>query len=373
MRMPRLSPWLMGLSLFGACSNGTTRSGPAAEAGAAGAGGSVSPPAGTGGAPAPGGMGGAPGADGAASGDKKDGAAPKDAPARDAYASFDIAPAYDITVPASGKGIIHSSPYAIWDITDVALYQAKKANMEEIMDVLDHGIVALQARLQLPFKWPIKVHISAGGCCSGFAGGGEVGYSEGSFATGMGMYWIRGVIIGEVVNALTGTVSSGWPSDWWVNSVWYFPGFTVVDVLREVAPTHAVEWQTGEKYDKFGISVLFEQLRAEKGWQFYRDLFTALKTDKMDWTKLTNPSPLLTNYVVAYFGIVSGENMTDRFATAFSDPDNKARVNGLDKTVVQAIMDAHAKLVEAGKAGKNTAAGFAAFRTGNYMAATQGL
>jgi hypothetical protein len=365
MRMPRLSPWLMGLWLFGACSNGTARNGPAAEAGAAGAGGSVTPTGGTGGGPA---------ADAAASGGKKDGAAPKDAAAAgDAQASFDIAPAYDLTIPATGKGIIHSSPYAVWDITDVALYQTKKANMDEIMDVLDHGIVALQSRFQLPFKWPVKVHINAGGCCSGFAGGGEVGYSDGSFSDGFGMYWIRGVIIGEVVNALTGSVTSGWPSDWWVNSVWYFPGFSVVDVLREVAPTHAVEWQTKEKYDKFGVSVLFEQLRAEKGWQFYRDLFGALKKDKMDWSKLTNPSPLLTNYVVAYFGVVAGENMTDRFATAFSDPGLKVKVTGLDKTVVQAIMDAHAKLVEAGNAGKDTTAGFAAFRTGNYMAATQGL
>jgi hypothetical protein len=303
----------------------------------------------------------------AASADRAPGTGDAAVPAAspDAAVVRDAASPPDLNVPASGKGIIHSSQYATWTIYDVASYRAHQANMEEVMDILDRAIPAIKARMQQPFKFPIKVSITKGGCCGGFTGGGEVGYNDGDFTDGFGMYWIRGVIIGEVVNAVVGSVSSGWPSDWWVNSVWYFPGFAVVDVMKEVVPDHWQEWQMKEKYDQFPVSVLFEQLRSEHGWKLYQDLWNDMRADQIDLGQIggKNPNDLLTNYVLAYFGAAAGGNIADRFVAA--------QVNGADPTVVQAIMDARDKLLMSGQA-KDSAA-WKSFRSGDYAAAVQGL
>jgi hypothetical protein len=298
-----------------------------------------------------------------ASGATADAAAPAVSP--DAAVVRDAASPTDVSIPASGKGIIHSSQYATWSIYDVASYRAHQANMDEVMDILDRAIPAIQARMQQPFKFPIKVSITKGGCCGGFTGGGEVGYNDGDFTDGFGMYWIRGVIIGEVVNAVVGSVSSGWPSDWWVNSVWYFPGFAVVDVMKEVVPDHWQEWQTKEKYDQFPVSVLFEQLRSEQGWKLYQDLWNGMRADQLDLSQIggMNPNDLLTNYVLAYFGVAAGSNIADRFVAA--------KVNGADPNVVQAIMDARDKLVTSGQPRDSQA--WQTFRSGDYQAAVQGL
>src|SRR5205814_10570809 len=129
------------------------------------------------------------------------------------------------------------------------------------LSILSQTTSTLAAYLNSTPARSIHVKSGNGGCCAAFASGVACGYDDGDFTDGSGMYWIRGVIIGEVVNAYTGTASGGWPTDWWVDSVWYFPGFTVVDVMKDIVPDHWMEWQTKEKYDQFGVSVLFDQLR----------------------------------------------------------------------------------------------------------------
>ena len=65
-----------------------------------------------------------------------------------------------------------------------------------------------------------------------------------------------------------------------------------------------------------------------------------------------------TNYTIAYISPAYGANLGGRFETA-------GRVTAADPAVIQAIMDARAKLAAAGP----TAPGWTAFRAGNYMAA----
>ena len=107
--------------------------------------------------------------------------------------------------------------------------------------------------------------IETGGCCGGWAGGGDVGYVDGDFKDDGAMNWVRGVVIGEVVNGVTGAVSSEWPRDWWADTAWYFPGFVTVDVLKEVVPTHATKWETDEKYPTYPVYVLYKALLAGEG------------------------------------------------------------------------------------------------------------
>jgi hypothetical protein len=91
-----------------------------------------------------------------------------------------------------------------------------------------------------------------------------------------------------------------------------------------------------------------------------------VKTDKINWGSIgMNPSPLKTNFVIAYISTAANANLGSRFVTA--------KVNGADPDAVQAIMDARKKLVDATAAGKNTTAGWAAFRMGDYANAVTGL
>jgi hypothetical protein len=240
---------------------------------------------------------------------------------------------------------------------DPAVYNQYKANFDEIIDLLERGYFGIQERLGTGVKLPLHVIIEPGGCCGGWAGGGDVGYNDGDFKDAGGVQWTRGVVIGEVVNNVTGAVSSEWPRDWWADTAWYFPGFIAADVLKELNPTAGAKWEVDEKYPTYPTYVLFKALQQEKGWEVYHKLFQLVKTDKMAWDKIgANPSAIKTNYTIAYISLAYGQNLGERFKTA-------GKVSAADPAVIQAIMDARAKLAAAGASDP----GWARFRTGTYQ------
>jgi len=63
--------------------------------------------------------------------------------------------------------------------------------------------------------------------------------------------------------------------------------------------------------------------------------------------------------VVAYLSLAAGANLGARFTAA--------KISGVDSAVVAAIMDAHAKLAQAGA----SAPGWTKFRSGDYQGAAQ--
>jgi hypothetical protein len=266
----------------------------------------------------------------------------------------------------AGYTIFHSTNVSVWESQDPNVYMQYKAGFDEIISILERGYFAIQARLGTGVKLPLRVIIPQGGCCGGFAGGGDVGYNDGDFKDAGGLQWTRGVVIGEVVNNVTGAVSNDWPRDWWADTAWYFPGFVAVDVMKDVVPAYWMKWETEEKYPTYPVYVLYKALLAEQGWPVYQRLFDLIKTDKINWGKIgTNPSPVKTNFVIAYISTAANANLGSRFVTA--------KVNGADPDAIQAIMDARKKLVDATAAGKNTTAGWAAFRMGDYANAVTGL
>jgi len=269
----------------------------------------------------------------------------------------------------SSDVVIYCSGVAQWEIYDKSVYTQYKANFDEIMKLLDQGYAAISKRTGVTgVDLPIRVQITNDTCCGGFADGDGVGYSSGDFQDAFGMDWIRGVVLGEVVNLVTGHVTDNWPSDWWVDSVWYFPGFVAVDVLREVSgPARATKWETDEKYPTYPIYNLFLALKNEKDWTFYQQFFASITKDQMGWGNVgDNPSTIKTNYVIAYMSLAYGSNLGDRFVATGKAP-------GANTATVQAIMDAHAKLVAADGQGKNTAANWDKFRNGDYSGAASGL
>jgi hypothetical protein len=254
-----------------------------------------------------------------------------------------------------GFTVIHSTNVSVWESEDPDVYMQYKEGFDEIIDILERGYFGIEKRLGTGLKLPFRVIIEKGGCCGGWAGGGDVGYADGNFKDEGGLAWTRGVVIGEVVNNVTGSVTSEWPRDWWADTAWYFPGFVAVDVMKEVVPASATKWETDEKYPTYPVYVLYKALLSEQGWPLYQRLMKMVKDDKLDLSKVgANPSAIKTNYTVAYISLAAKTNLATRFMAA--------KV-AADPAVVQAIMDAHEKLVQAGP----TAPGWARFRTGNYQ------
>lgn len=283
--------------------------------------------------------------------------------------AVDPGPCKPRPVTEDGDVVIYCSGVAQWEIYDKQAYLDHQQNFDEIIKLLDQGYAGIAKRTgQAVAELPIRVVIGKDDCCGGWTGGGDVGYNDGNFKDDFGMDWIRGVVLGEVVNAVTGNVTGAWPTDWWVNSVWYFPGFIAVDVLREVSGAErATKWETDEKYPTYPIYNLFLALKKEKDWAFYQSFFASIKKDQMDWGAVgDNPSALKTNYVIAYMSLAYGQNLGSRFAET-------AKAPGTDATVVQSIMDAHAKLIAADGQGKSTGSNWSKFRKGDYAGAAQGL
>jgi hypothetical protein len=262
---------------------------------------------------------------------------------------------------------IYNSQYAVWNVYDTLFYKQYKTNVDSIIHVLDRGIPGIIKRLGVTPKLPIKVHIEqgSGGGLGGWAGGGEVGYTSTCFTSAGGMAWVKGVVIGECVNVATGAVTGDWPVDWWVDGVWYFPGFVVVDVLKEAADTaSAKKWETDEKYPTYPVYNTFFALLKEFGWTYYQNFFAKIKADTMSWGNIgTNPSKIKTDYVIAYMSLAAGRNLGTTF--------KNATVSAADSVEIAAIMSVELRLRAALAQKLNVATAWTNFRSGNYAAAKQ--
>lgn len=263
--------------------------------------------------------------------------------------------------------IFHESEYTTWYIFDIAAYNAYQSNYDDIISVLDRSIPGIMERLGVQIPLPIRVNIEDHDGWLGWAGGGQVGYSDECFKSQSGMDWVRGVIIGEVVNVATGVIASEWPRDWWVNGVWYYPGMVVVDVLAEVEGAAASQkWENDEHYPTYPTYLLFKRLKDENGWEYYQDLFDMVDEDNMNWSRSgfgENPSAIRTNYVIAYMSLILGENMVDAF--------HDAGVDDADRDVIQAIMEVRQRLVQAEEQGYEVSDAWSAFRNADFLGADQ--
>lgn len=265
-----------------------------------------------------------------------------------------------------GHSVVHCSAVAQWEVHDPAVYQANQAGFDEIIALLDGAYPALLARLGRPLALPLRVLVEPGECCSSFTSLTHTGFADGDFIGDTGLTWTRGVLLATVVNAAVNSVSRGWPADWWMDSG-AFTGLVTADLLGELTtPAIASAWEAQEEYPSSAVYRALKGLLEETGWPLFEQFFYTLVDESIDWTLVgENPSPLRTNYVIAYLSVAMGRNLGATFS--------EARVAGADPALVQAIIDARAALKLANQQGKDTAARWSAFRMGDYLAAVQGL
>jgi hypothetical protein len=277
-----------------------------------------------------------------------------------------------------GPGIVHQSQYSTWDIYELNEYNNRKNSIDDMISLFDQAIPKVMQNLGLTVPLPVKVHIISGGCCGGWTGGGEVGFNVGDFDPNAvlcdnpvkftALDWTRGVIIGEFVNYVTGEgVSGGWPKDWWVDDVWYFPAMNVVQVLNDIVGSSTARiWEQAsvgcpeKDYASLPIYVAFKNIKINYGWSAYQNAFTAAKNDQMNWDFIGDqPSALRTNYILAYLRIGANTDITNQF--------RNAGVSGANISVVQEIINARNLIYQAISQGKDVTKAWQDYRSGNYQ------
>ena len=173
------------------------------------------------------------------------------------------------TVNSQTWDTLHKSEYSVWvtPAYNLAACNTYKANIDSVATELDKAIPLIVQYLGIaPPEKPQRVEIDSNKAgMGGWSSGGDVGYFISDFygrpTFSDGLRWIRGVIIGEVINSTTGAVSGDWPRDWWCDDVWYFPGFVAGELLKQTVDTaFGNYWLTSEKYPTYPVYNIFKGL-----------------------------------------------------------------------------------------------------------------
>jgi hypothetical protein len=200
----------------------------------------------------------------------------------------------------------------------------------------------------LPIKYTIKQGKPGG--IGGWTSAGEMGVEAGDFEKNR---WCLVISAQELVNLFTGSISSGWPTDWWANHKSPFPIMAAVDVVRDLGYTQEAK-EYDREFEKDSLYVWHRNMKRTHGWSLYRNMFSAVKADGIQWDRIgANPSKLRTNYVLAYMGIGAGRLDLPSVAEMIQDADLK---------MVEEIM----RVRERAKALPHIDQRWTQFVTGNY-------
>jgi hypothetical protein len=275
---------------------------------------------------------------------------------------------------AATASTIHSSAFAVWQVYDTNAYVKYKSNIDSLTALFDRAVPIVLKNFGVSVSLPVQVFIDSGDCCGGWASTNAVGFRIGNFNSNAvfqncngftAVDWTRGVIIGEFANHAAANGSSGCqPVDWWVDHVWYFPDMVVVSVLAETMDSAvARRWeQNMDCSDKLNVPLYraFKDILIRRGWAAYQNAFKAIRDDSISFcSHFTNPSALLTNYMLAYLSLGAGENVAEAFRVAGA--------SGADSGIVAKILSARKSLHDCPDSAGGTAAR-EAYLSGNYQA-----
>jgi hypothetical protein len=195
-------------------------------------------------------------------------------------------------------------------------------------------------------------------------------------------FWGYLLTLHEAVNVWTGEMSGGgWPTDWWADHRSPFPNSMDYHVMKHIgdqqndANLQAAALAQHRRFTvpgqgEFDTEVVMFDTFFDRygGFPAYARVFDIIQKDGLRWPSVApNPSPLLSEYVMAYLSIGFGSrvNLTSEFVAAgVGTKDTQIPPYTVSADVVTAIADAHCSIVAA--TGSTTAA-LAALRRGDYV------
>ena len=191
------------------------------------------------------------------------------------------------------------------------------------------------------------------------------GYPDSSTNANIPGFWGYLLTLHEAINVWTGTVSSGWPTDWWADHRSPFPNTmdfhvlqTIADAqnnntLRMAARTQKHRFTDASSSDYDTEVVMMESFATRfGGYTPYQRTFQLVEADGMKWDQAAaNPSQLLSEYVIAYLqlGMRTTTDMTssDFISSGVGTKDEKTPAYTPAASHVKAIADAHCSIAGA--------------------------
>jgi hypothetical protein len=163
----------------------------------------------------------------------------------------------------------------------------------------------------------------------------------------------------ELVNQWTGLVSGGWPTDWWADHRSPFPNSMDAHIMDAVGMTDVAKAQSKRFNDPgsgdYDAEVgMFDDIFNIYGFDGYRQAFSLVKQDNLDWDALgDNPSELRSEYVIAYLSLPAHKDLSPGMVKAgvggktqgFNDPQYPVSAQ-----VIGDIADAHCAIAAAAAA-----------------------
>ena len=152
---------------------------------------------------------------------------------------------------------------------------------------------------------PIMCTIKRGslGGIRGWTSEGEMGIECDDFVKNR---WCLVISAQELTNLFTGSICSGWPTDWWANHKSPFPIMVAVEVIRDLGYANEANDYDSEFQDD-PLYLWHKNVRKTCGWEVYQNMFSAMKKDGIQLDRLgPNPGRTRTNYVLAYMRTGAG-------------------------------------------------------------------
>ena len=135
--------------------------------------------------------------------------------------------------------------------------------------------------------------------------------------------WCLVIVAQELTNLFTGSVSTGWPTDWWANHRSPYPIMVAVEVVRDLGYIQESK-DYDEEFKNDPLYVWHRNMKRTYGWDLYRNMLSAVKTDGIMWDRLgPNPGKTRTNYVLAYMALGAGKLNLSSAAETIPNADQK--------------------------------------------------
>lgn len=201
-------------------------------------------------------------------------------------------------------------------------------------------------------------------------------------------FWGYLLTLHEAINNFTGQIAyGGWPKDWWADHRSPFPNTLDEYVMRAIGTQEgnqtllaaataqhermAVAGLPGYDPEVAMFNTLYNQYG---GFSAFGNAFELIQADALALgtdDPTVNPSPLLTEYTIAYIqlGIHTTKDLTQSLfvASGVGTLDTTIAPYNVDSNAVRAIASAHCSVVAASAAGVNVSTQLAALETGNYV------
>ncbi len=286
---------------------------------------------------------------------------------------------------------------------------AARADIPKFFDYFDLLVPELQTLFSFkptpqPAGAPFVIQIKSpfGGASTGIDGGlgSDIGvtitgdaYSNtfNSSLTGKSVkgFWGYLLTIHELVNVWTGEMTSGWPTDWWADHRSPFPNAMDEVVMRDIGTKTAnqtlldaatvqharfTDPGSGDADPEVGMFLNFFDRFG--GFTPYNRAFSLVRGDGLHWDDVSpsNPSPLRTEYVIAYLqmGLRTTADLTesDFVAAGVSGGTDQDLPYSISAATVGDIADAHCSIASARNSGRSVSAALAALRQGDFTSAT---